>query len=191
MSKITRADFERQIDHVAVIAHGAHPEYRLEIDAPISIESGASGSAIRQGSLVSLNTSGAYILGIGEATSGTTINYPVPAISLKNANDPDVTAGTTGSSYKTTTYAAVGGKITAIPCTGGYEIETTEFVPSSNYKPGDALTGSGGYICLASTPAFATSGSAIVGFVSHVPVLNKTVGAQVLGFLTSYIPPVL
>ena len=201
MSKITRADFERQTDHVAVIAHGAHPEYRLEIDAPISIESGASGAAIRQGSVVSLNTSGAYVLGIGSASSsGSAVNYPVPAISLKNANDPDVTAGTgdlanfgtsSGTDYRKITFAAVGGNITAIPCTGGYEIETTEFDKSATYRPGDALTASAGDVVLASTPAYATSGSAIIGFVSHVPQLNKTAGAKVLGFLTSFIPQAL
>lgn len=33
MSAITRTDFTRQYEHVAAIAHGAHPEYRLEFDA--------------------------------------------------------------------------------------------------------------------------------------------------------------
>ena len=184
MSKITRNDFARQIDHIAVIAHGAHPEYRLEIDAPVSVDSGA---AIRQGSVVSLNADGAYVLG---CPAGTDQNYPVPAISLKNAYDPDVTAGTSGATYRTTTYAAVGGKITAIPCTGGYEIQTTEYDGvDSSFKPGDALSPavSGGLVAKAAAAAY-TSGSVIMGYVTSAPELNKTAGAKVLSFLTTFLP---
>ena len=130
---IKRTNFTRQYEHVAVVAHGAHPEYRLEFDALVAEDSASRG--IFQGSVVSLDANGAYVIGCG---AGTGVNFPVPCISLKNVADPDVTAGIAGSSYRTSTYSAIGGKITAIPCTGGYEIETTEFV-DGKYAPNDAV----------------------------------------------------
>ena len=31
----TRTNFERQMDYAAVLAHGAHPRYRVEFDAEV------------------------------------------------------------------------------------------------------------------------------------------------------------
>lgn len=133
---ITRTDFTRQYEHVAVIAHGAHPEYRLEFDAPVSTVAADLGKNIVQGSIVSLNADGKYVLGCGK---GTGVNFPVPMISMKNFADPDVSSGISGASYRTSTYSAIGGVITAIPCTGSYEFETTEFDQTATYAPNDGL----------------------------------------------------
>lgn len=133
---ITRTDFTRQYEHVAVIAHGAHPEYRLEFEAPVSTVEADLGKNIVQGSIVSLNSAGNYVLGCGK---GTGVNFPVPMISMKNFADPDVSSGISGASYRTSTYSAIGGVITAIPCTGSYEIETTEFDPDVTYAVNDGL----------------------------------------------------
>lgn len=185
MSAITRTDFTRQYEHVAAIAHGAHPEYRLEFDAFVKNEAASKG--IYQGSVVSLNADGEYIIG---CTAGTGMNFPVPCISMKNIFDPDVTAGVQGKTYQSSTYSAIGGKITAIPCTGGYEIETTEFKTKSTYHPNDALTALTGddigKIGLATKQPGGTE--PYVGFVSQVPYTDRNTNGARLSFWTNFIP---
>ena len=185
MSAITRTDFTRQYEHVAAIAHGAHPEYRLEFDAFVKNE--ATSKGIYQGSVVSLNADGEYIIG---CTAGTGMNFPVPCISMKNIFDPDVTAGVQGKTYQSSTYSAIGGKITAIPCTGGYEIETTEFKTDSTYHPNDALTALTGddigKIGLATKQPGDTE--PYVGFVSQVPYTDRNTNGVRLSFWTNFIP---
>ena len=82
----TRTNFERQIDHAAVLAHGAHPKYRVECDAEVDASTTAKATvnqAIKQGSVVYLDsTLGKYNLGLAAADDQ---NFPVPFISLKNA----------------------------------------------------------------------------------------------------------
>lgn len=184
---ITRTDFTRQYDHVAVIAHGAHPEYRLEFDAPVDA---TNGVGINQGSVISLNSSGAYILGC--PASGTAKNHPVPFISLKNVRDPDVTTGINGSTYLTQTRSAVGGKITAIPCTAGYELETTEFADGTYAVNDGVVAGVGGSPSATGllTVATAAPGTTEVycGFVSIPPAAVATYGHSRLSFFTHFIP---
>lgn len=200
MSNITRTNFPRQFEHVAVVAHGAHPEYRLEFDAKVKNE--AASLKIKQGSIVSLDANGEFVVGCGE---GTGVNYPVPMISLKNVVDPDVTAGVQGADYRTSTYSAIGGKITAIPCTAGYEIETTEFVAqggSTKFAPGDALIPAAGdnigKVKIATKQPFQqgttadtvfTAGSeVIVGFVSQAEYYANNYNHTRLSFFTNFIP---
>lgn len=199
---ITRTDqLSRQLEHAAVIAHGAHPEYRLEFPAEVD-GTVADYDKIYQGSVVSLNASGKYVIGCGV---GTGVNYPVPCISMKNVFDPDVTTGKLGTStfvtgssytvlpdYRKTTYSAVGGVITAIPCTGGYEIETTEFDIDAIYAPNDALIpGTGDYIgkVVKATATTADIGTApIVGFVSKAAFKVESYGQNRISFWTNFIP---
>ena len=205
MAGITREGFTRQYEHVAVIAHGAHPEYRVEFDAKVATQVGSDSVVedalkIRQGSIVSVNANGEYVLG---CEAGTGVNYPVPCISLKNVADPDVTTGVKGADYRTTTYSAVGGVITAIPCTAGYEIETTEFT-GSTFVPGDALVpevvsgAQTGKLVKATDPVITSGGVAstvpTLGFVSKLPRAFETHGTAApydygrLGFFTNFIP---
>lgn len=200
MSNITRTNFPRQFEHVAVVAHGAHPEYRLEFDAKVKNE--AASLKIKQGSIVSLDANGEFVVGCGE---GTGVNYPVPMISLKNVVDPDVTAGVQGADYRTSTYSAIGGKITAIPCTAGYEIETTEFVAqggSTKFAPGDALipatsTDIGKVKIATKQPylqgttadtVFTAGSEVIVGFVSKAEYVASNYNHTRLSFFTNFIP---
>ena len=199
---ITRTDqLYRQNEHAAVIAHGAHPEYRLEFPAEVD-GTDANFSKIYQGSVVSLNADGKYICGCGV---GTGVNYPVPCISLKNVFDPDVTTGklgttafVTGSSYtvlpdyRKSTYSAVGGKITAIPFTGGYEIETTEFDFEAEYAPNDALVAGTGDLLgkvAKATASTADVGTApVVGFVSKPMFSVDSYQQKRISFWTNFIP---
>ena len=211
----TRTNFERQIDHAAVLAHGAHPKYRVECDAEVDTTTTTKHDVnlgIKQGSVVYLDpTEGKYNLGLLAASQA---NFPVPFISLKNAFDPDVTTGVQGATGTTvkggttytfydpqrTTYSAVGGKITAIPMTAGYEIETTEFV-DGEYSYNDALTTpvgapgasvtNRGKLTKVTAKPFATSGSQpILGFVSRVPYTNPAYNQKRIGFWTNFIPAI-
>ena len=199
---ITRTDqLSRQLEHAAVIAHGAHPEYRLEFPAEVD-GSVANFDKIYQGSVVSLNATGKYVIGCG---AGSGVNYPVPCISLKNVFDPDVTTGKLGTAtyivggtaqvlpdYRKTTYSAVGGKITAIPCTGGYEIETTEFDDSVTYYPNDVLVaGTGDNLgkVVQGTASTADIGTApVVGFVSRATFTVDSYQQKRISFWTNFIP---
>lgn len=218
MSGLTRTNFERQIDHAAVLAHGAHPKYRVEHDGEVDVSTAAkmaANQAIKQGSVVHLDsTTGQYNIGLADADDQ---NFPVPFISLKNAFDPDVTTGVLGNSQtvnydvvvsgatttssatfynpRRSTYSAVGGKITAIPMTAGYEIETTEFVDGT-YAVNDALTAAGstdiGKVTGATAAPYASDGSSqpILGFVSRVPYTNDAYLQKRIGFWTCFIPAI-
>lgn len=211
---ITRTDqLSRQSEHAGVIAHGAHPEYRLEFPAEVATDENAT--KIYQGSVVSLNDDGQYVLGCG---AGTASNFPVPCISMKNVFDPDVATGKVadpesvsydvvvdGSTVNKTvtfynprksTFSAVGGIITAIPCTGSYEIETTEFVSTSTYKPNDALiaaTGNDlGKIDVApatlKNPYAAGNTSPVIGFVSRATFTVDAYQQKRISFWANFIP---
>ena len=207
---ITRTDqLSRQSEHAGVIAHGAHPEYRLEFPAEVATDTNAA--KIYQGSVVSLNEDGQYVLGCG---AGTASNFPVPCISMKNVFDPDVMTGkvadpetvevvvngTTSDvvfyNPRKSTFSAVGGIITAIPCTGSYEIETTEFVGTSTYKPNDALiaaTGDNlGKIDVAPAtlkdPYAAGNTSPVIGFVSKATFTVDAYQQKRISFWANFIP---
>ena len=206
---ITRTDqLSRQSEHAAVIAHGAHPEYRLEFPAEVAVNDTAT--SIYQGSVVSLNSNGQYVLGCDK---GSAANFPVPCISMKNVFDPDVATGkvadpvevevsgetVTFYNPRKSTFSAVGGIITAIPCTGSYEIETTEFVTGSTYHPNDALiVGSTagvdlGKIDVAGSSIFNNpygvgNTSPIIGFVSKATFTVDAYQQKRISFWANFIP---
>lgn len=186
--KITRDSGTQQYEHVAVIAHGAHPEYRLEFDAEVKNE--AASKKIRQGSVVSLNADGQYVLGCG---AGAGYVFPVPCISMKNIYDPDVMTGRQGIDTQSTHWSPIGGKITAIPCTGSYEIETTEFkayVGDNPYIPGTGLVPADaddtGLVKVAET----LPGDSVpyLGFVSQAPYKARNYRHNRLSFFANFIP---
>lgn len=201
---ITRTDqLYRQNEHAAVIAHGAHPEYRLEFPAEVD-GSDSNYTKIFQGSVVSLNSDGKYVCGCGV---GTGANFPVPCISLKNVFDPDVTTGKLGTTafvtgtsftvlpdYRKSTYSAVGGKITAIPCTGGYEIETTEIDLDATYNVNDAVVAGAGddigkVVPFTGTNPFAVGATvAVIGFVSKGIFSVDSYQQKRISFWTNFIP---
>ena len=213
---ITRTDqLSRQSEHAAVIAHGAHPEYRLEFPAEVATD--ANATSIYQGSVVSLNEYGQYVLGCDK---GSAANFPVPCISMKNVFDPDVATGkvadpenveytvtvdgntqtktVTFYNPRKSTFSAVGGIITAIPCTGSYEIETTEFVTGSTYHPNDALiVGSTAGVDLGKidvapatlkNPYAAGNASPVIGFVSKATFTVDAYQQKRISFWANFIP---
>lgn len=186
---LNRKPFARQQDHVAVVAHGAHPVNRVEIVAKVKdVEESYN---ITQGSIVSIDEAGEYVIGCGK---GTGVNFPVPCIAFKNVADPDVSTGYMGKTHRLTTISAVGGKIVALPCTAGYEIETTEFDPDADYFYNDAITPATGekigLITKATAQPFQAGGASepIIGFVSRKPYDVKAHANRRIGFLTNFIP---
>ena len=65
----TRTNFERQMDYAAVLAHGAHPRYRVEFDAEVDTATDTKKTVnlgIKQGSVVYLDSeTGKYNLILG------------------------------------------------------------------------------------------------------------------------------
>lgn len=190
MSTLTRSPYQRQIDHVGNVRHGVQTgPWRVEFPAAIDTANLANAKKIYQGSVISLNASGKYVLGCA-ASSG--INCPVPFISMKNSFDPDVTTGI--SDGVNTTYSAVGGIITAIPCTAGYEMETTEFDADATYNVNDGVvpgvSDKLGYVTVASgAPGGAEP---YLGYVSKPPYVpdkaEPAMNIKRLAFFTSFIP---
>lgn len=184
MDKITRSATDSQSEHVANIRHGVQTgPWRVEFPAKVKVE--AASYKIRQGSVVSLDATGQYVIG---CPAGTGANCPVPFISMKNIIDPDVQTGKEGKTMKDSTYSAVGGIITAIPATAGYEMESTEFV-ANTYHQNDALTPATGDNIGKITAATQAPGAGqpILGFVtepSRVDWFNNTR----IGFLLHFIP---
>lgn len=142
MNNITRSTYDRQYEHCGLVRHGVQTgPWRVEFDAPLKRDASGNYLKVKQGTVVSLDSNGEYIPGC--AAGATATNHPVPFIALKNVNDPDVMTGYEGKTLADSTISGVGGVITAIPCTSGYEISTTEFDPNLVYAPNDALTAAG------------------------------------------------
>lgn len=186
MSKITRSTFDRQYEHIANIRHGvATGPFRVEFPAPVKADENAA--KIFQGSVVSLDANGEYVAG---CPAGSAVNCPVPFISLKNVFDPDVTTGyNSGDNWtKRSTFSAQGGKITAIPATAGYEMETTEFDTTATYAPNDALVaGTGDNLGKVVKATSGLGSESILGFVSLAPSTDEH-GNKRLAFFTAFVP---
>lgn len=184
---ITRQTQTRQWEHIGNVRHGvATGPWRVEIPADVDA-SDANYTKIVQGSVVSLNSSGKYIAGC-PSTGSAAYECPVPFISMKNIFDPDVTTGYQGKTQEDSTYSAVGGTITAIPCTSGYEMETTEFVAGTygyNYGVTAATSTNVGKLTVATKAP--GQDEVYLGFVSKPPALDYF-NNQRIAFLTSFIP---
>ena len=183
---ITRQTQTRQWEHIGNIRHGVQTgPWRVENPADVD-SSDANYDKIMQGSVVSINANGKYIAG---CAAGSGINHPVPFISMKNNFDPDVRTGYKGKTQADTTYSSVGGVITAIPVTAGYEMETTEFDATATYAYNDGVIPGTDTIVGKITVATAGPGATdpYMGFVSKPPALDYFDNKRI-AFLTTFIP---
>ena len=183
---ITRSAFvDRQMAHIGNVRHGvATGPWRVEFDA--KVKDNDESLKIKQGSVVVLNADGEY-----ELANGTNLklneaktNCAVPCISLKNVFDADVTTGIDADPKIDKTVSAMGGVITAIPVTSGYELETTEFNSEiNNYNPGDLLVaGTDGKVTRS------TDGSGVIlGVVSKAPAKDYFNNKR-LAFFATFLP---
>lgn len=93
-----------------------------------------SGGIVFQGRCVSLNASGEFILGVGNAA--------VPLFLLSNSDDYDVKndGGTLSTDYGAWSPGMPTGKLQAVCGLSASELETTEFITSENYAINAPLT---------------------------------------------------
>ena len=186
MAQLTRKEYDRQDAHVANVRHGvATGPWRIDYVGKVKVQDSAYN--IKQGSVVSLNADGEFVIGCPAATG---INCPVPFISLKNVFDPDVTTGKEGASMATTTYSAMGGNIVAIPTTCGYELETTEFDADATYAINDgviAATAAGKVGKITVATAAPGGADSYLGFVSEAPHADYFKNTRI-AFLAHFIP---
>lgn len=151
-------------NHICTVVKGALASQRVDYTAEVA--SGVTG--IYQGSLVSLNTSGKFVLGLPE---GTGVVYPMPMFSTKNLFDPDVSTGLVDENNKIISTSVVGGTISAYAAIGGMELETTEYDSTATYTTGSSLvakvasSAQTGKVTLATTKIYGNT--TIVGIVSR------------------------
>lgn len=108
--------------HAVAVLKGPPQDHRLTFAA----EGNDASDVIYDGTLCSLNAEGKLVKGV---TGGTGTNLPMPLFSCTNSYDNGV---------RMLGYQTFGGQYMTLVATGGYEIETTEFVPGV-YNPNDAL----------------------------------------------------
>lgn len=109
---------DQMYDHKVDVVHGPPTNHRLEYFAKIG-----EGEAWNRGACVSADSNGFLVAGCAAGTVG---NRPMPMVALQGPLDLDVYT----DQYSGGT--AVG---SALVCTGGYEVATTEFVKVSNGEP--------------------------------------------------------
>ena len=175
---ITRSAFDRQMSHIGNVRHGvATGPWRVEFDAKVADD--ATNLKIKQGSVVHLDESGAFTIGVPTKTA---TSCSVPCISLKNVSDADVTTGIDADPKIDKTVSAMGSVITAITVTSGYELETTEFdaADKEKLKVGTFITaGADGKV-----KACTTGTEVIIGVVSKAPALDYLNNTRVAFFAT-------
>ena len=140
----------------------------------------ASGQEeIHEGALVSLNNNGELVKGL---SNGAGANRPMPMFAIQDIDDFDANSDVGNIS---------GGVMSAIVATGGFEIETTEFVEDS-YNCNDLLTGGTAGNLGKVTKATAVYGNdTVCGVVSSTDLVSGAKQADkkaMLTFWTVYIP---
>ena len=160
-------------DHTLVTVKGPPRLNRLDFSA-----APAASQTILQGACVSINSAGAIVEG---CVVGVAANRPMPMWAIQATDDFDANSDVGNIS---------GGVQSAVVATGGFEIETTEFVNSpTTYAPNDllkpGLTTNLGKVMLATVPPYGVE--VVVGCVSKIKATNRD-GVTVLRFWTMFLP---
>jgi hypothetical protein len=157
--------------HVCVAVKGPPPNWRAEYaaqGADINME-------IHEGSLISLNAEGKFVLG---CPAGEGFNRPMPMWSCKDIANAGVIQ------YGGNVFA---GNYHGLVATGGYEIETSEFDAAATYKVNDMLMpGEAGKVTVATGAAYGAF--PVVGVVSTAVDTNRTCACKTLRFWSTFIP---
>ena len=109
---------DQMYDHKVDVVHGPPTSHRLEYFAKIG-----EGETYNRGACVSADSNGFIVAGCAAGTVG---NRPMPMIALQGSADLDV---------YTDQYNGGDAVGSALACTGGYEVATTEFVKVSEGSP--------------------------------------------------------
>ena len=120
----------------------------------------------------------------------------IGASCFKDSNVTSVTIPSTVTSIQSKAFSdcrkltnvSLSGKITAIPATAGYEMETTEFDTTAAYAPNDALVaGTGDNLGKVVKATSGLGSESILGFVSLAPATDEH-GNKRLAFFTAFVP---
>lgn len=162
--------------HNLAVRKGPPQDHRLTFAA----EGNDAADVIYDGSLCSLNSSGKLVKGV---PNGNGTNLPMPLWAKTNSYDAGV---------RRLGHQAFGGMYMTLVATGGYELETTEYVAGGQtYAPNDALVAAtgedAGKVTKAATAAYGAN--AIVGIVSSgTKTMQADVAVSRLAFWTVFLP---
>jgi len=167
----------QMFDHSLNVVKGPSLMHRLDKDAAPA----AGQSDIFEGMLVSLNNAGAMVKG---CDNGEGANRPMPMFAIQGIDDFDANSDVGNIS---------GGVMSAVVATGGFEIETTEFVAGGNtFACNDLLTGASATDLGKVTKATEVYGAeTICGVVSSTALVSGAAQADklpVLTFWSVYLP---
>ena len=161
----------QMFDHTLNVIKGPSLMHRLDYAAAPKAD-----EEIRPGSVCSIDSNGQLVAG---CAAGTAMNHPMPMFAIQDINDFDANSDVGNIS---------GGVMSAVVATGGFEIETTEYVTAGTYNPNDLLTASA-----SSKGKVARMGEAPYGGQVGIGCVSKGVstnadGKSVLRFWTVFIP---
>ena len=169
--------------HVCVAVKGPAPNWRAEYAA----EGADVNQEIHEGSLISLNAEGKFVLGCPAGSKG---NRPMPMFSCKDINNAGVVQ------FGGNVFA---GNYHGLVATGGFEIETSEFDKDVEYKYNDMLMpyvvaegasdaekAKAGNVTVATDSAYGAF--PVVGIVSRPAGMNRTCECNTIRFWSTFIP---
>jgi len=161
----------QMFEHTLVVVKGPSLMNRLDFAAPPK-----AAEEIRQGMVMSLNSDGQLVAG---CNIGITFNRPMPIFAIQDINDFDANSDVGNIS---------GGIMSGVIATGGFEIETTEYV-SGTYLPNDLLTAATGADAgkVSRCTADPYGAEVVLGCVSRGANTNQY-GKSVLAFWTMFLP---
>ncbi len=169
----------QMFDHTQIELSGRSMMYALDFAAPAD---SAEDVVINEGGVITLNDSGNFVAGLGDGVANVAVahNAPMALFAIQGINDFDANSDEGNIS---------GGVMSGLVASGGYEIQTTEFV-TGTYGVNDLLTfgvtTNRGKIVLA---ADAYSTQHCFGIVSRGTDSNAY-NKPVLSFWTTYLPAV-
>ena len=168
----------QMFDHSIIELSGRSQMYALDFSGEV-----ASGETVYQGGVMTLNLNGKFVSGLGAGVLATdlgTHNAPMAIFAIQGTNEFDANSDIGNMS---------GGVQSGLVATGGYEIQTTQFV-TGIYKPNDLLTfGTGADAGLVTISADLYSTNHILGIVSRGSSTNAD-NKSVLSFWTTNLPAV-
>jgi hypothetical protein len=118
----------QMFDHSLTELSGRSTMHALDFSA-----APAADEAVYEGGVVTLDSNGQFVAGLGAGVAATTVfqhNAPMAIFAIQGTNEFDANSDVGNMS---------GGVQSGIVASGGYEIQTTEYV-AGTYNPNDLLT---------------------------------------------------
>jgi hypothetical protein len=166
----------QMFDHTMIELSGRSVMHALDFSAEP-----AAGEVSLAGSVCTLNSNGKFVVGLGSGVANTQLfshNAPMAIFMIQGTNEFDANSDVGNMS---------GGKQSGIVASGGYEIQTTEYV-AGTYRPNDTLTFAvGASIGKVTMSNEEYNDCHLVGVVSRGVETNAD-AKSVLSFWTIYLP---